>query len=62
MVAVMVDHIIELKDGGDRLSEENAQSLCWKCHGIKTAENKRRNKHGVFQQQGSEDSIFQTVL
>ena len=46
--AGMVDHIIEIKDGGDRLSEENAQALCWKCHGIKTAENKRRNKHGVF--------------
>jgi len=44
--AQMVDHIIELKDGGDRLSEENAQALCWKCHNVKTAaEQKRRKNH-----------------
>lgn len=46
VVAVMVDHIIELKDGGDRLSEENAQALCWKCHGIKTAAEKQNRIEG----------------
>jgi 5-methylcytosine-specific restriction enzyme A len=38
--AAMVDHVVELKDGGDRLSEANAMSLCWKCHGVKTANEK----------------------
>lgn len=43
--AVMVDHIIEIKDGGQQIAEENAQSLCWKCHGIKSAlmKNHRRS-------------------
>ena len=43
--AAMVDHVVELKDGGDRLSAANAQSLCWKCHGIKTATEKDRRKN-----------------
>ncbi len=38
--ADMVDHIIEIKDGGALTSEDNAMSLCWKCHGIKTAKAK----------------------
>jgi 5-methylcytosine-specific restriction enzyme A len=42
--AAMVDHIIELKDGGSRLSEENAMSMCWKHHGIKTAEAKNHRQ------------------
>lgn len=42
--ADMVDHIIELKDGGARLAEENAMALCWKCHGIKTAMTKNHRK------------------
>lgn len=43
--AQMVDHIIEVKDGGDRLSEDNAMSLCFHCHNVKTAavQNKRKN-------------------
>ena len=43
--AAMVDHVIELKDGGDRLSEANAMSLCWRCHGQKTANAKNHRKH-----------------
>ena len=35
--AVMVDHILEISDGGALTSEDNAQALCWKCHGMKTA-------------------------
>lgn len=35
--ANVVDHIQEIKDGGARLSEANVQSLCSRCHGIKTA-------------------------
>ncbi|MEI9477390.1 MAG: HNH endonuclease signature motif containing protein [Deltaproteobacteria bacterium] len=38
--AVMVDHIVEIEDGGALTEEENSQSLCWKCHGIKTAQAK----------------------
>jgi 5-methylcytosine-specific restriction endonuclease McrA len=39
----MVDHRIEVKDGGALTEEENAMSMCWKCHGIKTAQNKVKN-------------------
>jgi 5-methylcytosine-specific restriction enzyme A len=44
--AVMVDHIVELRDGGAPTSDDNAMSMCWKCHGIKTAseQNKRKNR------------------
>lgn len=38
--AVMVDHVVELKDGGAPLDESNAQSLCYACHNRKTAEMK----------------------
>lgn len=43
--ADMVDHVIELKDGGAPLSEDNAQSLCFHCHNVKTADvrDKRKN-------------------
>ena len=46
--AVMVDHIVEIEDGGALTEEENAMSLCWKCHGIKTAlmKNHRRSCKG----------------
>ena len=42
--AVMVDHIVEIRDGGALTSEENAQSLCWRCHGEKTANEKNHRK------------------
>ena len=51
--ADMVDHIIELKDGGARTSEENAMSLCWKCHGIKTARAKNHRKSSGNNRAGS---------
>ena len=43
--ADMVDHVVELRDGGAALSEDNAMSLCRKCHAVKTAEvrDKRKN-------------------
>lgn len=37
-----VDHIVELIDGGDKLSWDNLQSLCTTCHRIKTGEEKRK--------------------
>ena len=47
--AVIVDHIIELKDGGAPLSEDNAMSLCRRCHQKKTAREAalRRENHRV---------------
>ena len=33
----IVDHIIEIEDGGMRLTEDNCQSLCHSCHKQKTA-------------------------
>lgn len=33
----IVDHIIEIKDGGERFDEENTRSLCQECHNRKTA-------------------------
>lgn len=34
--ADVVDHIIPIKAGGKKLSRENLQSLCHKCHNEKT--------------------------
>lgn len=33
----IVDHIVEIKDGGDPLCVTNLQSLCIPCHNSKTA-------------------------
>ena len=36
--ADVVDHIVEIKDGGDTLSESNLQSLCHAHHNKKSAQ------------------------
>ena len=36
--AVIVDHIVPIKDGGSRYDESNLQSLCWSCHSRKSVE------------------------
>ena len=36
-VRLFADHIVEIKDGGDRLALSNGQALCPRCHGLKTA-------------------------
>ena len=36
--AQLVDHIIPIKEGGKKLSSDNAQSLCRLCHARKTAD------------------------
>ena len=41
VLATMVDHIVPLKQGGDRLALDNLQPLCNSCHAIKTAKDKR---------------------
>jgi len=40
-LATMVDHILPLKQGGDRLALDNLQPLCHSCHAIKTVKDKR---------------------
>lgn len=40
-LAQMVDHIVEVKDGGERFDIDNLQSLCSACHNEKTAKNKK---------------------
>ncbi len=44
--ADMVDHITEIQDGGALTSEDNAMSMCWKCHALKTAQKKNHRKSG----------------
>jgi 5-methylcytosine-specific restriction protein A len=51
----MVDHIVELKDGGALTTEKNAMAMCWKCHGIKTASNKSE-KHNKNHQLGYQNN------
>jgi len=43
--ANVVDHIIEIKDGGCKLCYENLESLCHLCHNRKTA-GVKRNREG----------------
>ena len=40
--AVLVDHIQPINDGGAVLDDGNLQSLCRRCHDVKTAEDVRR--------------------
>lgn len=35
--ATVVDHMLPINKGGDKLSESNFQSLCAKCHNSKSA-------------------------
>lgn len=39
--ARIVDHIVEIKDGGDQLDPDNLQALCQICHNKKTAAERR---------------------
>lgn len=39
--ATIVDHIVEIKDGGAKLSLSNLQSLCTGCHNTKTLKQKQ---------------------
>lgn len=42
--AVLVDHIQPIADGGALLDDNNLQSLCRRCHDVKTAEDVRRRR------------------
>ena len=52
--ATMVDHIIEIADGGARLDESNLQALCFACHNRKTTAVRKRGRGGVKTLQGDE--------
>lgn len=54
----MVDHIVEIQDGGALTAEDNAQSLCWKCHGIKTAEAKNHRRSTKDNRVGSAKETY----
>lgn len=42
--ATVVDHIVEIRDGGDVWNTDNYQSLCRDCHQIKTGMEQRRRR------------------
>lgn len=42
--ADLVDHITEIKDGGDPYDLSNLQSLCNRCHSIKTKDEASNRK------------------
>ena len=44
--AKIVDHIVEIKDGGAKLSLNNLQSLCISCHNSKTKTEKAKREGG----------------
>ena len=48
-LATMVDHIVPIRDGGDRLAYENLQPLCNQCHVQKTKQDMlaRRNDRAI---------------
>ena len=52
-IATMVDHVTEIKDGGALTDEENAQSLCSKCHAMKTSMTKNHRKLTENNRRGS---------
>ena len=45
-IANVVDHIKEVKDGGEKLSLNNLQSLCHAHHNAKTAEERKKREAG----------------
>lgn len=44
-VGTVVDHIVERRDGGEDLNQTNLQTLCHRCHTIKTYEEKRKRNN-----------------
>jgi 5-methylcytosine-specific restriction protein A len=41
-VGQVVDHILPIKDGGHALDWENLQTMCHRCHNVKSAKEGRR--------------------
>ena len=56
-LAQMVDHIIPIKQGGERLALDNLQPLCNSCHNKKTREDEikyGKQEHGKINEKPSE--------
>lgn len=48
VAGVIVDHIVELKDGGAPFDEGNCQTLCHACHNRKTGQERRKRGPRVY--------------
>lgn len=46
--AVIVDHIVPIRKGGEPLDDGNLQSLCWPCHSRKSVEEGSRYGRKVY--------------
>jgi len=58
-LAVILDHIVELSDGGAELDPGNVQGLCAACHNRKTAEmRKNRRKCAIVKPAGSPKNSY----
>lgn len=40
-----IDHIVAIRDGGERLGLQNLQTLCRSCHSSKSAKEREARKH-----------------
>ncbi len=47
VVASVVDHVVPIKDGGERFDAANLQALCVSCHNRKTATERARREARV---------------
>ena len=45
-----VDHIVAIEFGGAKLDPDNLQSLCYSCHGKKSAAEKHAKQSGTIDQ------------
>ena len=52
--ATLVHHIVEIKDGGALLSEENSQALCRDCHGKAHKSLKNHQKPSACNRRGAQ--------
>ena len=46
-IATQVDHIKAITWGGSQLDLENLQSLCYRCHGIKSRKEQQAIRNGL---------------
>ena len=43
-VGTVVDHIVERRDGGENFNYSNLQTLCHRCHTVKTQEERKKRR------------------
>jgi len=55
---LVVDHIEEIKDGGSKFNKNNLQTLCKRCHAIKTEQERvKRNSGENKSKKGGDNGI-----